>query len=218
MGNNLTGQQINLTYQQLVQISGSSPTDGTGSVITNLNVSASYASTSGFAGTAGFATSASHAINASTATSASYALQAGTAGYAAQAGTSGFATSASFAQQAGTAGFATQAGTSGFATSASFAQTASFALNAVTNSGSFMITGSVSSNTLYLFENGNIYHKSRAAMKLIPYLKRPFCLLKILYIFPRFFRDFVYDRIAANRKVFFKDVCELISFDKNRFL
>jgi predicted DCC family thiol-disulfide oxidoreductase YuxK len=77
---------------------------------------------------------------------------------------------------------------------------------------------SVSSNTLYLFENGNIYHKSRAAMKLIPYLKRPFCLLKILYIFPRFFRDFVYARIAANRKVFFKDVCELISFDKNRFL
>jgi hypothetical protein len=100
MGNNLTGQQINLTYQQLVQISGSIPTDGTGSVITNLNVSASYASTSGFAGTAGFATSASHAINANT------------------------------------------------SISASFAQTASYALNAVTNSGSFMITGSVNSNTL----------------------------------------------------------------------
>jgi predicted DCC family thiol-disulfide oxidoreductase YuxK len=77
---------------------------------------------------------------------------------------------------------------------------------------------SVSSNTLYLFENGKLYNKSRAAMKLIPYLKRPFGLLKMLYIFPRFFRDFVYDRIAANRKVFFKDVCELISLDKNRFL
>jgi predicted DCC family thiol-disulfide oxidoreductase YuxK len=77
---------------------------------------------------------------------------------------------------------------------------------------------SVSSNTLYLFENGKLYNKSRAAMKLIAYLKRPFGLLKMLYIFPRFFRDFVYDRIAANRKVFFKDVCELISLDKNRFL
>lgn len=77
---------------------------------------------------------------------------------------------------------------------------------------------SVSSNTIYLFENGKLYHKSRAAMKLIPYLKQSFGLLNILYIFPRFFRDFVYDRIAANRKVFFKDVCELISFDKNRFL
>ena len=77
---------------------------------------------------------------------------------------------------------------------------------------------SVSSNTLYLFENGKLYHKSRAAMKLIPYLKRSFGILKILSVFPRFFRDFVYDRIAANRKVFFKDVCELISFDKNRFL
>ena len=77
---------------------------------------------------------------------------------------------------------------------------------------------SVSSNTLYLFENGKLYNKSRAAMKLIPYLKRPFGLLKMLYICPRFFRDFVYNRIAANRKVFFKDVCELISLDKNRFL
>jgi predicted DCC family thiol-disulfide oxidoreductase YuxK len=77
---------------------------------------------------------------------------------------------------------------------------------------------SVSSHTLYLFENGKLYKKSRAALKLIAYLKGPFGLLKILYVFPRFFRDFVYDRIAANRKVFFKDVCELISFDKNRFL
>jgi predicted DCC family thiol-disulfide oxidoreductase YuxK len=77
---------------------------------------------------------------------------------------------------------------------------------------------SLSSNTLYLYENGKLYNKSRAAMKLIAYLKLPFGLLKILYIFPRFFRDFVYDRIAANRKVFFKDVCELISLDKNRFL
>ena len=77
---------------------------------------------------------------------------------------------------------------------------------------------SVSSNTLYLFENGKLYHKSRAALKLIAYLKRPFGLLKILYVFPLFFREFVYDRIAANRKVFFKDVCELISLDKNRFL
>jgi len=77
---------------------------------------------------------------------------------------------------------------------------------------------SISANTLYLFENGKLYNKSKAALKLIDYLKRPFGILKILYIFPRFLRDFVYDRIAANRKVFFKDVCELISSDKNRFL
>ena len=77
---------------------------------------------------------------------------------------------------------------------------------------------SVNSNTLYLFENGKLFNKSHAAMKLIPYLKVPFGLLKTLYIFPRFLRDFVYDRIAVNRKVFFKDVCELISLDKNRFL
>jgi predicted DCC family thiol-disulfide oxidoreductase YuxK len=77
---------------------------------------------------------------------------------------------------------------------------------------------SVSSKTLYLFENGKLYNKSRAAIKLISYLNRPFWLLRVLHILPRFLRDFVYDRIATNRKVFFKDVCDLISLDKNRFL
>jgi len=77
---------------------------------------------------------------------------------------------------------------------------------------------SASSNTLYLFRNGQLYHRSTAALKLIPFLKSPFSLLYVCYIFPKFLRDFVYNRIAANRKVFFKDVCELIPSDKNRFL
>jgi hypothetical protein len=36
MGNNLTGQLISATYEQLVQISGSILTDGTGSNINSL--------------------------------------------------------------------------------------------------------------------------------------------------------------------------------------
>jgi len=98
MGQNLTGQTIASTYEDLVQISGSLRnflTDGTGSDITSLQVTAS------------------HATTAASATSASFAT------------------------------------TAASATSASYATTASFALNVVpTNTGSLMVTGSVSSNTL----------------------------------------------------------------------
>ncbi len=128
MGRNLGPLNIKDSYEGLVQISGSDQlTDGSGSLISSLDILASTA------------TSASHAVNADTAISASWSDQAGTAGFATtatsaswadQAGTSGFATnatSASFADQSGTSGFATTA------TSASFATTSSFALNSTPN-------------------------------------------------------------------------------------
>ena len=121
MGQNLTGQTIASTYEDLVQISGSILTDGLGANITSITVTSSFASQ---AGTAGYAATAG---TAGFATSASFADQAGTSGYAATAGTAGFATSASFADQSGTAGFVT---------SASFAiealTTASVNLNTIT--------------------------------------------------------------------------------------
>ena len=64
MGFNLTGTQVKNTYQKLAQISGSVLTNGTGSVITNLNVIASNA------------TNATNAVNATFAISASYAAYA----------------------------------------------------------------------------------------------------------------------------------------------
>jgi hypothetical protein len=64
MGFNLTGTQVKNTYQKLAQISGSVLTNGTGSVITNLNVIASNA------------TNATNAVNATYAISASYAAYA----------------------------------------------------------------------------------------------------------------------------------------------
>ena len=68
MGYNLTNEQIQNTYQQLVQVSGSTLLDGTGSVIS-------------------FSTpSASHADNADTAVTASYSLYAVTASYALNGG------------------------------------------------------------------------------------------------------------------------------------
>ena len=61
MGFNLTGTQVKNTYQKLAQISGSVLTNGTGSVITNLNVIAS---------------NATNAVNATFAVTASYAAYA----------------------------------------------------------------------------------------------------------------------------------------------
>jgi hypothetical protein len=141
MGQNLTGQTVSSTYQDLVQISGSVFTDGLGNNITSVDVTASYATTalsSSYALTASFALNGggSTVDTGSLITTASISdatitftkgdastfnltvnnvAYAGTAGFADQSGTSGFAS------QAGTAGFADQAGTSGFATSASWA-------------------------------------------------------------------------------------------------
>lgn len=80
MGFNLTGTQVKNTYQKLAQISGSYLTNGTGSVITNLNVIAS---------------NATQAVNAYT---ASYALYAVSASYEiVQEVTSSYAQVAGFA-------------------------------------------------------------------------------------------------------------------------
>jgi hypothetical protein len=64
---NLTNQYIDESFQSLVQISGSNLTDGTGSLISSLDLAVSTALT---------ATSASHALNADNSVSASYALTA----------------------------------------------------------------------------------------------------------------------------------------------
>jgi hypothetical protein len=76
MGQDLTGKLISATYEDLVQISGSYLTDGTGSLISSLSITASDATT---ATSASYATSASQATNA---ISASHAIFADTAGFA----------------------------------------------------------------------------------------------------------------------------------------
>ena len=140
MGQNLTGQLISATYEGLVQISGSILTDGTGSNINNLTVTASLATT---ATSASFASTATSASFASTSTSASFATTATSASFATNATT---ATSASFAT---TATSASQANNSNTATSASFATTsisASQAGNANTATSASFATTSVSAS------------------------------------------------------------------------
>lgn len=140
MGFNLGNERIQNSYPQLVQISGSTLVDGTGSAIpaiTNINsvsssyavsasyadyavsasyeivheVSSSYAETASFAD---FATSAGTSTSATTATSASHALYANQAGSSVSATTSTSASHALFANQAGTATSATTAATASY--------------------------------------------------------------------------------------------------------
>ena len=107
MGRNLGPLNIKNSYEGLVQISGSSRdilTDGSGSSISNLIVTASYATVAATATSASYAltsTSASHAVIADsslTSISSSYASTATSASYAVSAS---FATTASYAENAG---------------------------------------------------------------------------------------------------------------------
>ncbi len=123
MGNNLTNQYISASFQGLVQISGSEITDGTGSLIPSLDITASNATT---------AVSSSHALNADNAVSASYAVASDTAvsaSHALIADSALAATSASHAVAADTAISSSHALNADNAISSSYAVTASFALN-----------------------------------------------------------------------------------------
>ena len=138
MGRNLGPLNIKDSYEGLVQISGSQLTDGSGSLISSLDITASNAVSASFAATA------SYALNVpATASYALYAEQAGTAGYSTSAGnavSASFATTASFAinfNPLATASYADQAGTAGYAvnaSSASIADTSGYAVLALTSS------------------------------------------------------------------------------------
>ncbi len=138
MGNNLTNQYISASFQGLVQISGSELTDGTGSLIPSLDITASNATTavsSSHALNADNAVSASYAVASDTAVSASHALiadsalAADTATSASHALVSDTSISASHAVAADTAISSSHALNADNAVSSSYAVTASFALN-----------------------------------------------------------------------------------------
>ena len=131
MGRNLGPLNIKDSYEGLVQISGSSRdvlTDGSGSEITNLTVTASNAVS------ASFATTASFALNATPLDTGSLLVTA-----------SALDDTTTFTKGDGST-FDTVINNVNNAVSSSYALTASFAENA--DSGSFMITGSVVGNVL----------------------------------------------------------------------
>jgi len=132
MGRNLGPLNIKDSYEGLVQISGSNQlTDGSGSLISSLDVNAATATSASFATTASYALFASGAADLNAVYSAS-------------------ATDATITFTKGDAStFDTTVNNVANATSASFATTASFALNVTPiDTGSLMVTGSVTDATL----------------------------------------------------------------------
>ena len=159
MGFNLTGNEIKNTYPRLVTISGSIISNGTGSDISNLTVTASNATSASYALTASFAINAGVALNTGSllvTASATGPITTFTKGDGSSFTTTvnnvANATSASFAVNAGaainaltaiSASFATNAATAATATSASFASTANTANSATTaTSASYAATAS----------------------------------------------------------------------------
>ena len=76
----------------------------------------------------------------------------------------------------------------------------------------------VDMKTFYLFKKGTMYHRSSAALHLIPYLKWYFSVLMVFWLIPRTLRDLVYNIISKNRYRLFKDRCELGNVDAQRML
>jgi len=76
-------------------------------------------------------------------------------------------------------------------------------------------------HSIIVLENEKIYERSDAALKITSRLSQPWPFLKIFWILPRFFRDWVYDLIAKNRYKMFgkKDNCMIPTPDtRARFL
>ncbi|MBC7902056.1 MAG: thiol-disulfide oxidoreductase DCC family protein [Gemmatimonadaceae bacterium] len=74
--------------------------------------------------------------------------------------------------------------------------------------------------SIVLIENGEVYTKSTAALKVFSQLPG-YKWMKSLLIFPRFIRDAVYDLIARNRYSWFgkKDACWIPTEElKSRFI
>lgn len=64
-------------------------------------------------------------------------------------------------------------------------------------------------STFYFFEEGVLYQKSTAAMRLAKYLKFPKNIVGLLRVVPRILRDSVYKAVAKRRRSFSKGFCVL---------
>jgi len=79
--------------------------------------------------------------------------------------------------------------------------------------------GSFSMDTVILLDNHHLFTKSDAVIRIMKYMKFPYQLLRVFYIFPKPIRNWVYDQIAKRRKRFFPNNCVLPTIElKNRFI
>lgn len=74
-------------------------------------------------------------------------------------------------------------------------------------------------STFYFYNNGVLFEKSTAALKVLPNLKWYLQIGVIGWIIPRFLRDKLYDFVAKRRKKLAKGFCVLPSAEQQqRFL
>lgn len=76
-------------------------------------------------------------------------------------------------------------------------------------------------DTVVLIENGQLYRRSTAALRVVRRLDAPWLLLYGLVVVPRPVRDWMYDRIASNRYQWFgkRSECRVPTPElKDRFL
>ena len=67
----------------------------------------------------------------------------------------------------------------------------------------------VDMSTFYLLDKGQLYKRSSAAIRLIPYLKWFWIWLNIFWLFPKFLRDPIYVFVSTNRYKIFKQKCDI---------
>ncbi|MEY2923976.1 MAG: hypothetical protein RLZZ337_516 [Bacteroidota bacterium] len=76
-------------------------------------------------------------------------------------------------------------------------------------------------DSIVFLEKGKIYVRSSAALRIAGYLKYPWPILRVLFVFPKILRDLVYDFIAKNRYRWFgkKETCRIPTpFEMRKFL
>ena len=74
-------------------------------------------------------------------------------------------------------------------------------------------------STFYFFEDGVMYEKSTAALRLGRYLRFPHSLVRVFWIVPRFIRDGGYNFIAKRRRRLSKGFCIVPNEEqRSRFL
>ena len=76
----------------------------------------------------------------------------------------------------------------------------------------------VDMSTFYLLDNGQLYKRSSAALRLIPYLKWFWIWLNIFWLFPKFLRDPMYVVVSRNRYKIFKRKCDIGTLSEKRDL
>jgi predicted DCC family thiol-disulfide oxidoreductase YuxK len=60
-------------------------------------------------------------------------------------------------------------------------------------------------DTVYFFDGNQLYSKSTAVLKLLPFLNGYVFVLCLGWLFPKWLRDKIYDEIAKRRKRIFKE-------------